>query len=267
MAYRSLPPPNDTATAPQGPGMAKNTLTFELGGRVEISDFANGIVAFRRLVAALTPRKAGIAWVVEDLQPGSAVVTLRGECDDPAAVERIVDDYEKVGAALSWHEDLPQLNQRARTASYAIRDLTGTADYVRFETPDIDYTIYRNGHILSRPTPTVSIGAISGSIQTLSNRGGLRFNLYDTLHDKAIACYLAPGQEELMREAWGRRATVTGKISREMSTGRPIAIRQIVAVDTLSESPFGSYRQARGAVPWQPGDLMPEDVIRQLRDA
>ena len=27
--------------------MAKNTLTFELGGRVEIADFANGIVAFR----------------------------------------------------------------------------------------------------------------------------------------------------------------------------------------------------------------------------
>ena len=247
--------------------MAKNTLTFELGGRVEIADFANGIVAFRRLVSALTPRTAGVAWVVEDLQPGSAIVTLRGECDNPATVERIVDDYEKIGAALSWHEDLPQLNQRAQTASYAIKDLTGVTDYVRFETPDIDYTIYKNGHFPSRPAPSASIGAITGTVQTLSNRGGLRFNLYDTLHDKAVACYLAPGQEELMREAWGRRATVTGRVSREAETGRPIAIRQIIAVDTFSDSPLSSYRQARGAVPWQPGEPMPEDVIRQLRDA
>lgn len=247
--------------------MAKNTLTFELGGRVEIADFADGVTAFRRLVVALTPRNAGVAWVIEDLQPGSAVVTLRGESDDPTAVERIVDDYEKIGAALSWHEDLPQLNQRALSASYAIRELTGATDYVRFETPDIEYTIYRNGHTPNRPAARVSIGAITGTIQTLSNRGGLRFNLYDTLHDKAVACYLAPGQDELMREAWGRRARVTGRISREASTGRPIAIRQIVAVETLSAAPPGSYRQARGAVPWQPGDPMPEDVIRQLRDA
>ena len=247
--------------------MAKNTLTFEIGGRVEITEFAEGIVAFRRLIAALTPRNAGVAWVVEDLQPGSAVVTLRGESDDPVAVERIVDEYERIGAALSRNEDLPQLKQRAQSASYTIRDLTGNTDYVRFETPDIDYTIYRNGHTPSRPAPMVSIGAIAGTIQTLSNRGGLRFNLYDTLHDKAVACYLAPGQEELMREAWGRRARVTGRISREASTGRPIAIRQIVNVETLSDTPTGSYRQARGAVPWQPGDPMPEDVIRQLRDA
>ena len=247
--------------------MAKNTLTFELGGRVEIADFANGVAAFRRLVVALTPRNSGVAWVVEDLQPGSALVTVRGESDDPTTVERIIDAYEKIGAALSWHEDLPELNQRAQAASYAVRDLTGVADYVRFETPDTDYTIYRNGHTPSRPTPTVSIGAITGTVQTLSNRGGLRFNLYDTLHDKAVACYLAPGQEELMREAWGRRATVTGRVSREAETGRPIAIRQIVAVDTLSDSPIGSYRRARGAVPWQPGDPRPEDVIRQLRDA
>ncbi len=247
--------------------MAKNTLTFELGGRVEIADFANGIAAFRRLVAALTPRKAGVAWVVEDLQPGSAVVTLRGESDDPVAVERIVDEYEKIGAALSRHEDLPRINQRAMTASHAIKDLTGATDYVRFETPDIEYTIYRNGHAPSRPATRVSIGAITGTIQTLSNRGGLRFNLYDTLLDKAVACYLAPGQEELMREAWGRRARVSGTISRETTTGRPTTIRNIMNVKILAEVPPGSYLRARGAVPWQPGDLLPEDAIRRLRDA
>ncbi len=247
--------------------MAKNTLTFELGGRVEIERLEHGVAAFRRLIAALTPRTAGVAWVVEDLQPGSAVVTLRGECNNPATVEQIVNHYERIGAALSQGNDLPQLSQRSLTAAYAIRELTRNTDYVRFETPDIDYTIYVPDRTPTRPAPAMAIGAITGTVQTLSNRGGLRFNLYDTLHDKAVACYLAVGQEELMREAWGRRATVTGRISREAETRRPIAIRQIVAVETLGDTPPGSYLEARGAAPWRTGAPLPEDAIRLLRDS
>ena len=247
--------------------MAKNTLTIELGGRVEIADLNSGIDAFRRLVHSLTPRNAGIAWLVDDLQSGSAIVTLRGESANPVLIERVVDDYGKIGAALARHEGLHQFDSRVASAANAIEGLTKAVEYVRFETPDGDYTIYPNGHAPARPALTVSIGAIVGRVQTLSNRGGLRFNLYDTLHDKAVACYLTTGQEELMREAWGRRATVTGRVSREAATGRPIAIRQIASVRVLSDVELGSYRQARGAVPWQQGDPLPEDVIRGMRDA
>lgn len=247
--------------------MAKNTLTFELGGRVEIAEFADGIVAFRRLVSALTPLHAGVTWVVEDLQPGSAVVTLRGEADDPVAVERIVDDYERIGAALSWHEDLPQPTSRMTNAANAIESLAKTVEYVRFETSERDYTIYPSGDQRVRSVSRVSIGAITGRVQTLSNRAGLRFNLYDTLFDKAVACYLAPGQEEIMREAWGQRARVSGTISREASTGRPTAIRNIMNVEILQDAEPGSYRRARGAVPRPPGAMLAEDVIRKLRDA
>ena len=247
--------------------MAKNTLTFELGGQIAIDDLAKGIAAFRRLVNGLTPRSAGVAWVVDDLQPGSAVVTLRGEAADPAAVERIVDSYEKVGAALERKEDLYQFDKRVYLAANAIISLTGTTKYVRFQTLASDYTIYHNGHSPDGPASTVSIGAITGRVQTLSNRSGLRFNLYDALHDKAVACYLTPEMAETMREVWGRRATVTGRVSRDAKTGLPIAIRQIVDVKALPETTPGSYREARGALPWQPGDRLPEDIIRELRDA
>ena len=35
----------------------------------------------------------------------------------------------------------------------------------------------------------------------------------------------------------------------------------------LPASPPGSYRAARGVVPWQPGDELPEVAIRRLRDS
>ena len=246
--------------------MAKNTVTFELGGRVDYKVLKDGITAFYDLIAALTGKEE-VSWLVEDLRPGSAVVTLQGESDNPATVERIVDRFGEIGRNLELNEDISDQHRGMVAAVNAIKKLAVSMEYLRFQTPDADYTIYGNGQIPSQPTTTSALGAVTGRVQTLSSRGALRFNLYDSLLDKQVACFLASGQEETMREAWGRRVTVSGQVSREVSTGRPVAVRQIVAVDILEDAPPGSYQKARGAVPWKEGDPLPEDVIRRLRDA
>ena len=244
--------------------MARNTVTFALGGRVEIQGLTKGISVLHRLITALT-YPSDVVWVVEDLYPGSAVATLRGEANDSAKIERIIDDYGNIGGLLERQESL-RYGRRIVQAANAIIDLAQTVEYVRLETPDDDYTIYGNGRPRERSLMK-SVGAITGRVQTLSNRGGLRFNLYDTVHDRAVGCYLEQGQEELMREAWGRRARVSGRVSRELANGRPVVIRQILNVEVLEDIVPGSYRLARGAVPRNSGDKMPEEVIRQLRDA
>ena len=200
------------------------------------------------------------------LQPGSTTITVHGEADNPAKIERIVNLYGKLGEVLEQREDLhysPSINRVANE----IQNLARSVEYVRFGTPDADYAIYGNGKLSGLPATTSAIGTVIGRVQTLSNRAGLRFNLYDTVHDKAVACYLAQGQEEIMREAWGRRASVSGRVSREVATGRTIAVRQIANVELLQEATSGSYRLTRGAAPWQDGDPLPEEVIQQLRDA
>ena len=236
-----------------------------MGGRVEIGQFQLGITRFQQLVAALTG-STGVRWVIEDLQPGSAVTTLRGEAEDIAEVETIVRDYESIGKALTLGEPLTY-DRPVNQAAEAVKVFAESVEYVRFETPTADYVIFGNGTAPPHRTLSVSISAISGSVQTLSNRRSLRFTMYDTVHDKAVACYLQPGQEELMREAWGRRARVSGRVSRESDSGLPVAIRQILDIDILEDVASGSYRLARGTVPWQPGDEMPEDGTRRLRDA
>ena len=246
--------------------MAKDTLTFELGGQVDLKDFVAGIRVFQRLVSAITPRSVGVVWEVADLHPGSASTTIQGVAGSPSAIEKIVADYGQIGAALARRENPKRYNKQVERAVDAIKNLNHSIEYIRFETPDNDFTVYRNGDDRAKPTPTVSLGAVTGRVQTLSNRVGLRFNLYDTVHDKAVGCYLASDQEELIRHAWGRWATVAGKVSREPLTGRPIAIRQITALETLSEAAPGAYREARGILPRQPGDPLPEDVIRKMRD-
>ena len=246
--------------------MAKTTVTFELGGRVEIEHLAQGISLFCKVMEGLTPKRAGVAWVVEDLQPGSAVATLRGEGSDIAAVEKIVEEYESFGASLAQDRDTVLTNPNLSKAAAGIRKLASTVEYVRFETFDNDYTIHSSEVPVSRSEPIVSIGAVTGRVQTLTS-SGLRFNLYDAVHDKAVGCYLAPGQEELMRETWGRRARVSGSVSREAVTGRPMVVRQVFDVKILEDPEPGSYKSARGAVPWRSGYELPEQVVQRLRDA
>ena len=244
--------------------MADDTLTFAMGGRVEIGQFQRGITRFQQLVSALTGNTE-VKWVVDDLQPGSVVTTLRGEAEDVGVVEKIVREYDSVGKALESGESL-RYGRPVKQAAEAIKELAKAVEYVRFETPTSDYTILGDTKDPRHLALSVSIGAISGRVQTLSNRGGLRFNLYDTIHDKAVSCYLLPGQEGLMRQAWGRRARVSGQVSRERNSDRPVAIRKILDIEILEDVAPGSYRTARGSVPWQPGYELPEQAIRQLRD-
>ena len=241
-------------------------MTFELGGEVRIDDLENGVGRFRRLVSALATGVA-VTWIVEDLHIGSATITVRAESSDDVGVERILEDYARVGQILAEGEPLQFAQSNVTKAANEIALLTESHEYIRFETPYTDYTIYRNGTALEESdSPRSAIGMVTGTVQTLSSRAGLRFSLYDTIHDKSVSCYLNPGQEELMREVWGRRAQVTGTISRESGSGRPTTIRDILKVELLEEVQPGSYKLAKGAVPWQPGDMLPEEAIRRIRD-
>ncbi len=250
--------------------MDENTLTFELGGQVDIKTLSDGFRAFYRLVDALTPKSAGIAWIVDDLQAGSAMVTLRGESESVSAVKEVVERFHKVGAALADDEDLSlEFDAGTQHAASSVRNMTASTsvEYARFGTALDDIFIFAHGQALSNPEGLVSVGVVTGTVQTLSNRSGLKFTIYDSVHDKGVQCYLEQGQEELVRGVWGRRASVSGTIHRDGVTGIPKSVTNVLGVEPLPDRLPGSYRNARGVVPWQEGDRMPEDVIRGSRDA
>ena len=136
-----------------------------------------------------------------------------------------------------------------------------------FETARGDIFTYSNGEVPGSPPRTISVGVVTGTIQTFGSRSRLRFSIYDSVHNRGVQCYLDPGREELVRELWGRRASVSGTIHRDRVTGIPKSVTNILKIDPLPDREPGSYKNARGAVPWKEGDRNPEDVIRKLRDA
>lgn len=253
----------------------KDTLTLTLDGYIPARDFSTVVQRYTGLVLALATElqtRDDIDWSLDGLigaEEGAAEagITYRGEADEPEKVEQVVSAYGEVGKALEEQRAVPYSPAVVRHAKAITRVLNGKITAIRFHTPDLDATVYSGGQ-KPRPTPTLkAYGAVTGRIQTLTNRQGLRFTLYDAVYDKAVSCYLSEGQEEMMRGMWGKMAIVEGWISRDALTGRAIAIRQVSRVTPRPEVEPGSFLLARGALPAPPGAELPELTIRRLRDA
>jgi hypothetical protein len=251
-----------------------DTLTLILDGTVTLEGFAKAIGHFHDLVGSLSNEVARgdpIEWVVTDLQIGSAVATITGRGAE-ASVTSVVRAFERVGRALQSRQDVPYSPRVRKEALALARLVNGQIEAVRFETQEVDALIHQTGDLkLLGLDVRVSeqqgdaFGAVEGIVEALSRRSGLRFTLYDLLYDKAVSCYLSPGYEDIMRDVWGKRAVVTGRVRRDPFTGRPLSVRNVTAIRELTEGQRGDWRKAEGAYKPPPGT--PEQRIRALRDA
>ncbi len=250
----------------------KDTLTVALeGDSISLEKFTVALQATLRMANALAnevARGIDIDWVIQSLDKSSATATVQGVSADTEGVELTVAAFGEVAYALEACERITR-SRAVLTQARKFEKLLGEGvTEVRLETPDRDATIRSLGYLaIPVEVPSrQSYGAVRGRIQTLSNRGSLRFVLYDALDDKAVACYLRDDQRELIRGLWDRLAVVEGLVRRN-SQGRPVTIRNISAITELREPEIGRWREALGAVPISPGSDSAAVTIRRLRDA
>ncbi|MCU1487937.1 MAG: hypothetical protein JWN67_4683 [Actinomycetia bacterium] len=252
--------------------MPRNSMTFMLDGEVSLAAFDTAVRSFREAVEALTAEVAPsgqIEWVVDVLETGSAMLGVRGRADDDLIVDAVVDAFETIGEAYERGELVPYSPRVSIPFDRMVSVVSGVIPSIRFETAERDF-------VITAPPPQRVVfrevearrsayGAVRGRIQTLSSRNHLRFTLYDRLDNRAVSCYLREGQQDLMRNAWDKLASVEGIVTRD-SLGRPTGVRQVTSLEILPE-PRGNWRAARGAVPWSEGDEPAERTIRRFRDA
>ena len=253
--------------------MTNDQITLGLGGGVSFDSFVGGMQRFQNLVKALTDElgvSKSVNWSIHDLQAGSALVTVKGEAENIADVECVVRAYERVGKALELGSPIPYSSRVAEPADSLTTLLNDGISYFRFQTIAAEYTVSYNARDgeFAHPPVVPSIGSVKGRVQTLTERGSLRFTLFEYLRDRAVSCYLAEEQRELATSFWGKNVIVSGTVTRDRSTGRPLTIRRITDIQPVTPERSGAdYRWARGALPRKPNSPMPEEIVRRLRDA
>jgi hypothetical protein len=249
-------------------------VTLVLDGDPTLDDLSSALVGLRDLLGGIAQQVAQgveITWAVAGLEGGSAVATFAGSASDQDAVRRVARAYIDVGAGTHEGRSPFPVPAVQVPTQRLLQIINGRVPSIRFETADDDVTLVSGDPRVSAPVaPVISIssyGAATGRVQTLSSRGSLRFTLYDLVEDKAISCYLRPGQEDIMRDAWGHVATVEGRIKRDPVTGRIQSVRDITNVTVLKEGTPGAWRQAEGVLKGVGPDEPAEVTVRRLRDA
>lgn len=250
--------------------MTPPTRTLTLGGEVPLDLFSQTMRHFDQLVQALSKEMGdgiAVAWTVDELSSGSAVITIRGEADDPTVIERVGHAYMIVGQSLEEGRPIPYGPAITRPAENITNVLNGKITSVHFEAGTEVATVTAGVSVEQVAGVVGAFGSVEGRIETLTHRRWLGFMLYDCLNDRAIRCHLNPDQADSVREAWGRRAIVRGWIRLDPVSGRPVSLKPVRSIEIVPEVTPGSYRLARGVAPAGDNEPTPEVAIRRLRDA
>jgi hypothetical protein len=271
--------------------MPNETITLVLSGQVFYEDFAKAVVAWSELIKGIAGQIADsdrVQWELEDAATGSFSGTMRAvyqRVGDELIAERFVQTYTRIGRDLRSRR-LSGYAPPIQDASAKIVDLIGErVTSVRFETEIDDSEIFSQPvtdtprdlkeksaseervPIERRDSRRISPGSIRGRVQSIMSRGSLRFTLYDAVSDHPVSCYVQPGKEEMMREAWGKMVLVQGVVRRDSATGLVTSMRDVDRITVLPTGTGGGWRQAIGCAPAKPGEMSPEAAIRRLRDA
>ena len=250
--------------------MPKNTISLKLNGDVPLAEFSKAMGHLSALIEELTKDVSGkveIEWEIARLEGGSATAVIAGRSYDETAVEKVVQAYEVIGEAIEKDEPIPYSTSIADEARAITQILNGKITSIEMSTEDFGVSIEKSLEIEGEYDKEYSYGTVTGTVETLSKHGRLRFVLYDSLFNRAVICYLNQDQHSLMLDAWDKRVTVAGKVFRDHVTGRPIEIRDISYVEPRKEVPPGSFMKVEGVIPWKEGDEYPEEIIRRYRDA
>ena len=252
--------------------MPDTTLVLALEGDVRLDQFSEAVSHFHKLLLQLTQEVAAdtkIEWDLEDLQYGSAIMAVAGRADTDEPVLRVVTAFEDVGQSLQRHEPIAFSRHVAREAEALTKLISGDIKAVRLGTAHKEAIIYGlfDSKKITTAKPMVSFGTLKGRVQSISNRGKLRFTLYDAVFDKPVSCYVKEDRQDILTDIWDKVVFVSGRVTRQPDSGQPVSVREITSIDFVPIIEAGSYRKARGILAGLGDDEPAEVSIRRLRDA
>lgn len=251
--------------------MPDTTLVLTLEGEVTLNQLTAAMTHFQKLLTALAQEVGAdtpIEWDLEDLQHGSAILAFAGRAEQDEPVQRVVAAFEDVAQALQQHTPIPFSRQVAHAGQALTQLIDHRVKAVRLGTARQEAIIYSlfDAKKLGTSKPLVSMGAVKGRVQSISNRKTPTFTLYDAVFDTAVSCYLDAAQQDTLTDVWDKTVFVSGAVTRQPDSGKPISVRNITDISVVPLVSPGSYRQARGIFAGL-SDEPAEVSIRRLRDA
>lgn len=213
-------------------------LTLEFGGEVEPREFERVLAAFFDVIEGIDHAWPKVRWKVE-VKKGSQLIGVAPIGAPPPFLPSFMQTFTDGLATLERGPEKPQ-----HFTDKALRGVRTIARYSDSPARPRLWSDYRpirlSGHTVANVGELlegnlVEHGALSGRLQTLSERDGFKFVVYDDLWDQPISCLIKQDDIPRAMAAFGRRVEVFGQV-RYRKDGRPTAIE----VDDFDVFPVSS---------------------------
>jgi hypothetical protein len=259
------------------------TLRFEIKGEL-------GSLTLRAVEAALElnlrmlgeydrgisqERRGSLEWVLTKVTSGSLLLDVQsrsrtpGRDFGPAVARQYVDGWN-----LIEHEGAtpPYLTLPTMLKARQVTRLIGTEGVYGYAASDMDETAEVTARASAHMEQLVTVryhalGAVEGTIETVSIHGGKRFVLYHSRTKKAVTCTFE--DDEWLRQAadmLGRRVSVMGTVYFN-ARGEPVRVeaRSLRLFRRPEELP--TTQSLTRSDPNFTGGLSTEDFIQEIRGA
>lgn len=180
-----------------------------------VAEFSEIVRHFTALAKAPSDEVASPAkteWIIDGLQASIALATVKGVSTEPDVIEKAVSAYAAAGRALEGTEPIPYSPKITCDASGIAAVLHDKVASIRFEADLGDVTIISPSAQGTSPRPRYALGGVGGVVEPVTSPWRLRFTLYHALFDRAVTCHLGEGQEDIMRQPWGKRVVVSARV-------------------------------------------------------
>lgn len=214
-----------------------DVLSLELGGDNLTADkFARAVNSFISVLDGVSRQFSSdtrnIDWIVQ-VKGGSNIVNMT-PCVDavamralPGLISAIQSGVDIIEDREVWPEHFPEKSLRALRHLGDLHDPESSPNYVRISINNNqrDVTHRSVGNVDQLLAGVMSAhGSVDGRLQMVTERGGLRFMLYDYLTDQGVRCTFNEEKLSEVTHLFGKRVEVFGEI-RYRKDGVPISIK------------------------------------------
>lgn len=247
--------------------MSAQTVTLSVGGQMHVAELARVSDALGRLLTALSEEAGAgtsIVWKVTGLDVSNGSISASAEVLDPVGVPAVAN-------VLRAYLDVAR-RSGAPAFEQLVEEITASAGEHRavvFETAEAE--VMFTAPAAANPAPItdlqVVLSTVRGRVEAREPLNPLRFVLFDLASGTPASCYLQPGFDGMPADPWGRLVEVSGLLTRNPFSDKPMSVREVTSVELFDEPDPLAFRRARGAVKASADALASEVIIRRMRDA
>ena len=217
------------------------------------------------------PSRGATRWLIQSLHygsPASMAIRAAPETGGRDVGTVVVEQYIKgIEALMGGREPPESFSEKAIQSAQRLGKIAGDGRALTLSMEghrvEVAPRVAANAADILRRSFSTS-GSVEGILEMATLHDNTYCRVYDAIHGRGIACYFDKDFVDQVREGFGKRVSITGKL-RSNRWGQPESMRVESLKVFRSERELPSIEMVRGIAKGLTDGIPSEDYVREIR--